>query len=68
MDMGYAIGLLAGAIIVLAINYAIIRSAVKAAVKEALKESLNDRYLRGSTNYPNIPPGDILSGGSYDRP
>jgi hypothetical protein len=53
MDMGNATGLLAGAIIVLAINYAIIKSAVKAAIKEAL----NERYLKGGTEPEALDPG-----------
>ena len=53
MDMGNAIGLLLGAIIVLAINYIIIKSAVKAAIREAL----NERYLKGGAAPETVDPG-----------
>jgi F0F1-type ATP synthase membrane subunit b/b' len=52
MDMGNIIAALAGVIIVLVINYAIIKSAIKKAIKEAL----NERYLAGS-NIPEISEG-----------
>ena len=42
-----------GAIIVLAINYIIIKSAVKAAIREAL----NERYLKGGTEPVTLDPG-----------